>query len=801
MTEKDDENLLLRSVALQNAQSILQARQRAEMELVQTKENLRKQSEWLRVTLSSIGDAVIATDAEGRITFMNGVAENLTGWNQKQSIDRPLSDVFHIINETTGLAAENPAIRVLRDGMIDGLNNNKILLSKDGTRRPIDDSAAPIRDELGETVGAVLVFRDVTERRRAERVLRESEARYRAIVETTPECVKLVGPDGTLLQMNPAGLTMIEAENAETVLGQCVYDVIAPEYRAAYCDFNEQVCRGEGGTLEFDIVGLKGTRRHMETTAVPLASSASDGSYDHLAVTRDVTGRVESNRALEESRARLDYAVSVSGVGFWYCDLPFDVLNWDDRVKEHFWLLPNARVTIDTFYDRLYPDDRARTREAVERTIQSRIPYEIDYRTVDPNTGAIKWIRARGVTAYNPNGEPIRFDGVTLDITAHKMAEESLREADRKKDEFIALLAHELRNPLAPLRNGLQVVRLAREADAGAVDKALSMMERQLSHMVRLVDDLLDISRISRNKMELRREEVLLADVIDSAVETANPLIESEGHELNVILPSQPIYLNADLTRLAQVFSNLLTNSAKYTPQRGRIWLSAERKGGEVIVSVRDTGIGIPADSLGSVFAMFSQVNAAIERSNGGLGIGLALVKGLVEMHGGSVIAASEGDGKGSTFTVTLPVLGDYLDDVVQSIADGGITSPSQIRRVLVVDDNQDGAESMAEMLRLLGDEVLTANDGLEALVAAEAFRPEVILMDVGMPRLNGLDATQRIREQPWGDNIAIIALTGWGQESDRDRSHSAGCNGHLVKPVSLPELEKMIAEVSRKTS
>jgi len=797
MTEKDDEERLLRSVALQNAQSILQARQRAEQELVQAKEVLRKQSEWLRVTLSSIGDAVIASDAEGRITFMNGVAEKMTGWKQKQAIDRPMADVFHIVDENTGRSAENPAVRALDEGGIVGLSNHTLLISKDGTERPIDDSAAPIRNEAGKTVGSVLVFRDVTERRRAEKVLRESEARYRAIVETSPECVKLVSPDGILLQMNRAGLAMIEADNAETALGQSVFELIAPEFREAFTKFNKKVCHGEGGTLEFDIVGLKGTRRHMETTAVPLTTS--DGGFAHLAVTRDVSGRVEANRALEESRARLDYAVRVSGIGFWYCDLPLDVLNWDERVKEHFWLPPNARVTIDTFYERLHPDDRERTREAVERTIQDRIPYEIDYRTVDPRTGSIKWIRARGGTTYGSNGDPIRFDGVTVDITVHKKAEESLREADRNKDEFIAVLAHELRNPLAPLRNGLQVVRLAADVDKEAVDKSLNMMERQLSHMVRLIDDLLDISRISRNKMELRRERVLLADVVASAVETANPLIESEGHELKILLPSKPTYLNADLTRLAQVFSNLLTNSAKYTPQRGRIWLSAERKGSVVVVSVRDTGIGIPVDSLGTVFAMFSQVNKSIERSNGGLGIGLALVKGLVEMHGGSVTAASEGEGKGSTFTVTLPVLGENQDEAIQSTAGNGMTPASQVRRILVVDDNQDGAESMAEMLRLMGDEVWTANDGLEALVAAEAFRPEVILMDVGMPRLNGLDATQRIREQPWGKGIAIIALTGWGQESDRERSHSAGCDGHLVKPVNFSDLERKIAELLKK--
>jgi PAS domain S-box-containing protein len=794
MQGKEDEEKLLRSVALQNAQSILLARQRAEQELFQTKEALRKQSEWLQVTLSSIGDAVIATDSNSRITFMNGVAESLTGWAQAKAIGRPMSDVFHIVDESTRQTAENPALRaLLLEGTIVGLSNHTILISRDGTERPIEDSASPIRDEAGATVGAVLVFRDGTDRRRAEIVLRESEARYRAIVEASPECVKLLRRDGTLLQMNPAGLEMVEADEAEAVLGQCIYNVIAPEHRDVYRMFNERVCRGEEGTLEFDIIGLKGTRRHMETNAVPLA--IPDGGFTHLAVTRDVTGRVDASRALAESRARLDYAVWVSGIGFWYCDLPFDELRWDERVKEHFWLPPDARVTIETFYRRLHPDDRERTRQAIERSIDKRLPYEIDFRTVDPTTGAIKWIRARGGTAYGPDGAPVRFDGVNMDITIHKTAEESLRDADRKKDDFIALLAHELRNPLAPIRNGLQVVRLA-ESESDAVAKALGMMDRQLSHMVRLIDDLLDISRISRNKMELRREHILLADVVASAVETASPLIDAEGHELDVSLPSRPIFLDADMTRLAQVFSNLLTNSAKYTPPKGRIWLSAEQAASEVIVSVRDTGIGIPAEFIGNIFNMFSQVNRPIERSTGGLGIGLALVRGLVEMHGGTVTAASAGEGKGSTFIVTLPVLTGQHDTAVESTSENGRTKTAPARRILVADDNQDGAESMAEMLRLLGNEVWTANDGLEAVAAAEVLRPEAILMDVGMPRLNGLDATRRIREQSWGKTVTIIALTGWGHEDDRERSRGAGCDGHLVKPVNLAELEKMLADV-----
>ncbi|MFO0864599.1 MAG: ATP-binding protein [Gemmataceae bacterium] len=366
-------------------------------------------------------------------------------------------------------------------------------------------------------------------------------------------------------------------------------------------------------------------------------------------------------------------------------------------------------------------------------------------------------------------------------------AETALRDADRKKDEFLAILAHELRNPLAPLRNGLQVLRLA-GSTADVAHQAREMMDRQLAHMVRLIDDLLDVSRISRNKMDLRKSYVTLAKVIESAVETVRPLLEARGHEFFLAIPPEPIPLFADLTRLAQVFSNLLTNAAKYTQPGGKVWLTAETRGAEAVVMVRDTGIGIPSESLSTIFQMFGQVDRSLERTTGGLGIGLALVKGLVEMHGGYVVAASDGEGSGSTFTVTLPCFAEASwSEPQHSAAFPQPKSPS--RRVLVVDDNRDSALSMAAMLRILGHQVRVAHDGVEALAEADAFRPNVVLMDMGMPRLNGYDATRRLRERPWGKSVTVVALTGWGQESDRENSREAGCDGHLVKPVFLDDL------------
>lgn len=372
---------------------------------------------------------------------------------------------------------------------------------------------------------------------------------------------------------------------------------------------------------------------------------------------------------------------------------------------------------------------------------------------------------------------------------------EELAEADRKKDEFIALLAHELRNPLAPVRNGLRILELA-ENDPETMAQVRSMMERQLTHMVRLIDDLLDVSRMNRNKLHLQKRRVSLEEVINNAVEATRPAIEAAGHSLTVSLPEKSIFLDADLTRLAQVFSNLLSNSAKYTKPGGKIWLTAELHENQLTVEVRDNGIGIPAASLPNIFDMFSQVPSDSEHCMDGLGIGLALVKVLVDMHQGSVSASSNGPDKGSTFCVKLPILNTIVD-IQPETGVKDIHAPEQPkRRILIVDDNHDACDSMAMLLNLLGHDVRIAHDGFEALASVEAFAPHIVLMDVGMPNLNGYDATRLIREQANGKAITIVAVTGWGQEGDRAQSRAAGCDGHLVKPVNLKDIEDLLRDL-----
>ena len=378
---------------------------------------------------------------------------------------------------------------------------------------------------------------------------------------------------------------------------------------------------------------------------------------------------------------------------------------------------------------------------------------------------------------------------------AHFMERE---DADQRKDEFLATLAHELRNPLAPIRNAVQIMRLS-GASAPAAQHLSEMMERQVGHMVRLVDDLLEVSRITRGKIELRKERVALDAVIQAALETSRPLMESQRHALEIRLPPEPVYLQADATRLAQVFGNLLNNAAKYTDAGGHIALSAERHGGEVVVSVSDSGTGISPAALPRVFDMFVQGENSRDRTQGGLGIGLTLVRSLVEMHGGSVSARSEGEGKGSEFTVRLP-----LAPAVQGAPEASSTVVAREvkapTRVLVVDDNRDAAETLGMLLEMLGAQVAVVHDGTSALSAVGRHRPALVFLDLGMPGMDGFEVARRIREQPDHRSTTLIALTGWGQERDRRETKAAGFDHHLIKPADFGALQALLTAVAEQS-
>jgi PAS domain S-box-containing protein len=535
-------DLTERRRAEENARALLleeTARKAAE----QNARIVEEQRERLHVTLESIGDAVISTDAGGRVTFLNPVAQRLTGWDLQDAEGQPLEEVFQIINESTRRAVENPGVHALQHGSIVGLANHTLLLNRKGGETPIDDSAAPMRDSAGRVIGVVLVFRDITEQ---------------------------------------------------------------------------------------------------------------------------------------------------------------------------------------------------------------------------------------------------------------KLAEQALRDADRRKDEFLATLAHELRNPLAPIRNSLQILKLPR-VDMATALRTTEVMERQVQHLIRLVDDLLDVSRVMRGRIELRKERIELSAIIARAVEITQPLIESQGHHFETKVLPQSLLLNADPIRLAQVIGNLLTNAAKYTEPNGQIWLTAQREGSEAVVRIRDNGIGIAPDMLPHVFELFVQADHATTRSQGGLGIGLTLARTLVELHEGSVSARSDGLGKGAEFIVRLPIV-DSEKDQAEEVEDAHPPAASTGYRLLVVDDNRDAAESLAVLLRFQGHEVRVVDNGAEALELMKTYAPVMIFLDLGMPGMDGYEVARRIRQQSPSPRVVLAALTGWGQEDDRRRSREAGFDHHVVKPMEPKVLEQLLSSLKAET-
>ena len=577
---------------------------------------------------------------------------------------------------------------------------------------------------------------------------------------------------------------------------------IGPEHLAAYraTGIRAVVCVPllKGGRFTAAMAVHQKVPRRFTADEIELVATVTARCWEAL---ERVGTRHDAERAIIQNRSRLNYVARLSGVGFWYCPLPFSDLFWDERVKEHFHLPADAAVTMKEFYERMHPEDREPTRVDIETAIRERDIYDTVYRTVNPQTGDVKWIRAIGGATYAADGTPTYFDGVTVDVSAQKRDQERLarvlnreraqarllEEQDRRKDEFLATLAHELRNPLAPIRTGLHFLRMGGTGEQAT--RTHEMMERQLRHLVRMVDDLLDISRITLGKVELKKERVDFRNVLGSALETTRPLVEASNHELAVRLPAGPLPLDADPTRLAQVLANLVNNAAKYTPSGGRIQLSAEVEEDTLIVRVCDTGIGIPAEMLSRVFDIFTQVGRSIDHSQGGLGIGLTLVRRLLDMHGGSVVAESAGINQGSTFTLKLPLArrGETPEAVVAPAA------TQRVRRILIVDDNTDAAETLAMLLNLEGHLTRVAHDGEAALNAAVEFQPDTVFLDIGMPGMNGYETAQRLREAH-GNAMRIIALTGWGAEEDRRLANHAGFDRHLVKPVDPAVLASALA-------
>jgi len=755
--------------------------------------------EVFRVTLRSIGDAVITTDTEGHITYLNGVAESLTGWSHTDALGQSLERVFQIVNEATRQPVESPAKRALREGVVVGLANHTILIRKDGSECPIDDSAAPIRNEHGYVSGCVLIFRDVTAQRMTEREKATQLHTARllaAIVESSNDAIISKSLEGTIQSWNAAA-EHVFGYTAEEAVGRHISLVIPHERISEEDDIIARLKAGKRiEHFETERLHKDGRRIFVSLTISPIRDEVGN-VVGASKIVRDITERKLAERDRQNFVTVIENSTDFIGM----CDLdgiPFFV-NRAGLAMVGLDSIDDARRT--SLLEFFFPEDQGMIlNEFLPRVLETGHG-EVEVRFRNFKTNAARWMAYKVLLLRDNDKQPIGYATVSQDVTERKQLADDLHrlaadlsDTDRRKNEFLATLAHELRNPLAPMSNMLEVLKRA-DGDPAVLKRAHGTMERQFGQLVRLVDDLLDLNRITHDRLELRRGEVELSSVIHQAVEVARPLLDVAGHDLTVELPDESIYLNADRARLAQVFGNLLNNSCKYTRPGGKIAVSAKRIDGEVVVTVKDNGAGIPPDKLDRIFDMFMQVDLNSEHSQGGLGIGLTLVKRLTEMHGGSIEARSEGEGKGSEFIVRLPVLPQPAV-AFTSESDGAGESTAQ-RRVLIVDDNRDSADSLAMLLEITGNKTYMAHDGVEAVAAIEKYRPEVVLLDIGLPKLDGHEVCRRVRQQPWGKDIVVIALTGWGQEDDRRRSEEAGFNGHLVKPVDYDRLLELLGELT----
>ena len=778
---------------------------------------LHLQREWLSATLRSIGEGVIVTDPERRVVMLNPVAEALTGWRHEDASGKPLQEVFDVVDEAGGSPAVDPVGRAIAEGTTSKFTDHTLLRTRDGRKFAIEDSAAPIVEAGGAVRGAVIVFRDFTERRNAERALAEaaeevaqrartalaSEQTLKTILENAPIGISMTGPapDYAMVAMSSqmrAWLGPGENQPSRLLYRKLLPDgtIPAPAMLPLARAMNEGlVVRDEAWVVERP-------GRPPLTVIVNVAPVRNiDGEIIGAVHTWvDTTEQQRLDRALQVTQSRLRVLVEAGVIGLM---LSFDgdgnvaqangaLLRMLDFDEED---LAEGRINLVTQTPAEYHQIDAAAFEQVA-TAGACAPYEKELLRRNGERVSVVVGYARVFASAD------EYVGFALDVTERKQLEQQLRQqahqlllADRRKDEFLAMLAHELRNPLAPLRNALYLLEADTQRQWSTVDSVLPAMRRQIEQLVRMVDDLLDAARISQNKILVEKSVVDLKPILRAAVETVQPLIDARGHRLDLEIDPRPLYVDGDGARLIQAFANILHNAAKYTPNGGYISVSAAPDQSVARISVHDSGQGISAELMPRVFEPFTQADQSLARSAGGLGVGLALVRRVTDLHGGDVRAISAGQGKGSEFVVRLP-LAEAPEEVDTSLAAATpAADPTESLRVLVADDNRDLVASTSALLDLWGHQSHTVHNGNDVLAAALVFRPDVILLDIGLPEVDGFELARQIRAERALDRARLIAITGYGQDSDRARSHDAGFDTHLVKPVHVDLLRATIEQ------
>jgi PAS domain S-box-containing protein len=761
----------------------------------------REAEEYLRLMVESVKDfALFAVDPQGRVVSWNPGAEHLFGYSEPEILGQSFAILFTEDDQEAGV----PKREIASAAATGRSSDERWHQRNDGSRFFASGVLTPIFDEENRLRGFTKIARDITDRKKAEEAVREAAVRLKAIVDTAVDGIITIDEHGVVESMNPAA-ERIFGFTHEEIVGQDVALLIAERARSEHDPDLERSVFSGLKTIAGSITEAQG--HHKDGSLFPMELALSETRLGlrriFTGIVRDISeykkGVEERTRLLKEleaERALLNSLLDNAPVGLGFFDKELQYLRINPALAAMNGLPIEAhlgRNLVDVL-PRIAQDVPDALRH-VFQSGQSIVNQEVRAETHKLPRQPRYWL-----CSYYPvkkqDGTVLGAGAVVTDIDDLKRLEEALKDADMRKDQFLAMLAHELRNPLAPISNAAQIMKV--EGPNGpSFQWSIEVIEDQIKHMTRMVDDLLDVSRITRGKVVLQKELIELAAVVELAVEASQPLIQGYHHELTITLPPRPVILDVDPPRMAQVLSNLLNNAAKYTDEGGQIALIAQQIDGEVIIRVIDNGIGISSQLLPEVFELFTQGDQTLSRSRGGLGIGLTLVQSLVELHDGRVTARSGGPGLGSEFEVRLPL--PVQDSVVPHDSGAAVREPVAgtlpRRRVLVVDDNRDNASSLGLLLEALGQEVYTAHDGPMALALTRQHCPEVVLLDIGLPGMDGYEVARQCRRQTGLDQSIVVAMTGYGKDEDRRRSQEAGFNAHFVKPLSLDDLRSLLSQ------
>jgi PAS domain S-box-containing protein len=751
-------------------------------DLKEAEGRLADSEERFRALVEGFGQAVWETDADANVVEPSPSWCAYTGQREAASMGKGWIDAVHPEDREHVQREWRAALAMRR-----GINMEFRVHVAAGGWRWTNVRAAPLFNpdrSLRKWFGMNI---DIDERRRTQAALAESERRYRMLFEAMDEGFLLATVQFDA-HGRATGLAYSEANPAAVRLISIHYVgpsqlKVRPEHEPCWLEACAQVAR-TGVSTRSQCFGA-GLSCWFDFFVYPVGGET--GAPRVAILFHDITVRKRAEDALRESEARFRALADASPALIYQFDPDGGLMYLNQRGPGD----EGPAAEANGWRAIVQPEDMSAYLDEVSDGIRQRAAFNQRIR-VPARDGSWRWFESHAAPWHSGEGQHRGYVGISLDITGAVQAEEALKEADRRKDEFLATLAHELRNPLAPISNAVQLMR--RPDGRRQSDRVVEMVGRQVRQIVTLVDDLMEVSRITRGKIDLRVERVPLAEIVHSAVETSQLAIERAGHQLTLAMPEEPLVLLADRVRLTQVFANLLNNAAKYTDPGGRIWIDVWREDGMAAVSVRDTGIGIPEEALGRVFDMFAQAHRAVGRGQGGLGIGLTMVRSLVEMHHGTVEARSGGVGQGSEFLVRLPLAA--LEDAWAErpgLAQARPNAPFAGQRILVVDDNRDAADTLGLLLEADGAEVRVVYDGRAALAMAESFMPSSVMLDIGMPGMDGYEVARRLRQDERFANMRIIALTGWGQDSDRRQTRNRGFTHHLTKPVSLEDLYKIL--------